>query len=399
MIKKLFQGLLVLLITAVLIVFCEGTLRVLYPKKVKKVHHDPQKLAFVFHPRYLVSLKPSIERNYRLSARNGGGLIHWQTNRQSFRGRELKLHPDLRIMVYGDSNVQAMFTILENTFPYRLESRLKQVLNRDIEVINAGVVGFGPDQYLLRFGDEVDVYHPNLVIFVVFADNDFGDLIRNRLFDVDASGRLIESGFQTTVDQELQWQPIRDLLANSWLLSESTDLLRRVTGKRPPTELETLIAINKQEYEVYAAHRPRYFSTFADHYDADLALFPSSPAAKSKLALMNAVLRKARELADSKRVDFMVLILPSAKDLTANQALNYRQFSAYPEYRKNTLSSSVEQFCVANRIPYVNLYVPFVKNNAEKLYFYDRNDHWNDAGQDLAAQEATQYIIARFFAK
>jgi hypothetical protein len=245
----------------------------------------------------------------------------------------------------------------------------------------------------------VDAYHPNLVIFVVFADNDFGDLIRNRLFELDSSGRLVETGFKTTIDQELQPPLIQKIISNSLLLSSLIELSGRITQRHQPSELENLLTVSEQEYKIYTAHRPRYFSTFADHYDVDLALFPTSAAAKTKVGLMNAVLRRSREFADSKRVEFMIVIEPSAKDLTTNPELNYRQFSAYPEYRRNTLSSLVEQICVANRIPYVNLYDPFLKNNAEKLYFRDFNNHWNDAGQDLAAQEAAKFIIAQFLAK
>src|SRR5439155_6628510 len=69
-----------------------------------------------------------------------------------------------------------------------------------IEVINAGVDGFGPDQSLLRFEQEVDVYQPDIVVFHIFADNDFGDIIRNRLFDVDPSGALVKTMHVRTID-------------------------------------------------------------------------------------------------------------------------------------------------------------------------------------------------------
>lgn len=393
MVRKLSEAFFILLITAALFLFCEGTLRAIYPKKVKRIKHEPEKLAFVYNPRYLVALKPSAERVFRRPLSEGGN-IKWQTNRQSFRGPELREHPGFRVIVYGDSNVQAVFTSLENTFPCRLERRLRQFTHRDVEVINAGVMGFGPDQCLIRFSEEVDVYHPNLVIFVVFADNDFGDLIRNRLFDLDASGGLVQTGFKTVVDQTLRRRPFQNFLENILLVSAATKFWKIVTRDHP-TILETLLSISEREYQVYAAHRPRFFSHFADHYDADLALFPTSAAAKTKVALMNAVLRKAKQLADSKRVDFMVMIEPSSRDLTTNLDPDYRNFLAYPEYKRNNLSSFVEQICIENHIPYVNLYDPFMKNSPNNLYFKGKNDHWNDAGQDLASQEAAKFIAAR----
>jgi hypothetical protein len=99
-------------------------------------------------------------------------------------------------MVYGDSNVQARFSSLEDTFSHRLEIGLESRLGTKVDVINAGVIGFGPDQSLLRFIKDADVYRPNVVIFHVFADNDFGDLLRNRLFELAPDGTLVETPHQ-----------------------------------------------------------------------------------------------------------------------------------------------------------------------------------------------------------
>ena len=397
-VKRLFEVFLALLITVVFFLFCEGTLRVIYPERIPNIKHEPEKYAYVYNPHYLAALKPNIEREYLRSHANGGCFIRWQTNSHSFRGPELREHPDLRIMVYGDSNVHAMFSILENTFAFRLESRLKTLTHRDIEVVNAGVNGFGPDQYFLRFSDEVDVYHPNIVIFVVFADNDFGDMVRNRLYDVGPTGELVETGFERTVDQELQSQPFQDFASNLLLVVGVRKVWAMATGQHP-TKLDTFLSLNKQEYSIYARHQNRSFSVFANHFDADLALFPASPAGKTKVGLMNGVLRKAEQLADSRHVKFMVVIEPSSMDLTTNMEPNYKTFETYPDYKRTNLSSFVERACVANRIPYINLWGPFSENNPENLYFKVDDNHWNDAGQDLASQEAAKFIADRFLSK
>jgi hypothetical protein len=397
-IKRLFEAFLILLVTVALFLFFEGTLRVIYPDKITTVKHEPEKYAYVYNPHYLVSLKPNRQSDFQRSKANGGCVIHWETNSRSFRGPELREHSDLRIMVYGDSNVQAQFSSLENTFAYQLERGLRTITHRDIEVINAGLVGSGPDQYFIRFSEEVDVYHPSIVIFVVFADNDFGDLIRNRLFDLGPSGELVETGLKTAVDQELQRQPFQDFASNLLLVSGVRKVWRTVTGQHP-TELDTLLSISDQEYSIYSAHQPRLFSNFTDHYDADLAFFPTSEAARTKVGLMNGVLRKAKQLADSKQVEFMVMIEPSSDDMTTNEEPNYTSFAAFPEYKRTNLSSFVERICVENHIAYINLWEPFSKNSPENLYFKGDDNHWNDAGQDLAAREAAKFIADRFLSK
>ena len=95
-----------------------------------------------------------------------------------------------RIVVYGDSNVQAIFSTDANTFPEQLESIVSLDLGRPVEVVNAGVIGYGPDHYLLRMTAELPVLQPELVVMTIFADNDLGDPLRHRLLEV-RDGRLI----------------------------------------------------------------------------------------------------------------------------------------------------------------------------------------------------------------
>jgi len=96
----------------------------------------------------------------------------------------------------------------------------------DVEAINAGVSGFGPDQNLIRFTEEADIYRPGLLVFHVFADNDFGDIIRNRLFSLDADGSLMRTNMKLSpphlqvISGLLTVKAIRKIIR---LLAESDD--------------------------------------------------------------------------------------------------------------------------------------------------------------------------------
>ena len=72
-----------------------------------------------------------------------------ETNNDSFRGPELNNESEYRIIVYGDSNIQARFSDSANTFTGQLDHYVKKSSFRDYEILNAGVVGFGPDQNLI----------------------------------------------------------------------------------------------------------------------------------------------------------------------------------------------------------------------------------------------------------
>lgn len=195
------DALIVLLITFGLLITIEVILRVIFHRKVQ-TQIRPKSLAYEFNKDYLVALKPNIEKTITREE-NGAYTIYWKTNKDSFRGNDLKENPQVRIIVYGDSSIEARFSKLENTYVHKLQNYLQEAGIKDIEAVNAGVVGFGPDQSLIRFGKEVDIYNPDIVIFSITTHNDFGDIIRNRLFELDSDGNLIDTGYKTTVDQLL----------------------------------------------------------------------------------------------------------------------------------------------------------------------------------------------------
>lgn len=112
---------------------------------------------------------------------------------------------------------------------------------------------------------------------------------------------------------------------------------------------------------------------------------------------MTGVLKAARDLANSKRVAFLVVIQPSVIDLTTNYTISYQDFAEYPEYRGTNLTSAVEHICLQNHISHVNLFDTFLRHYPETLFFKGGDNHWNDAGQDIAAQETPTYISENIF--
>ena len=73
------------------------------------------------------------------------------------------------MVVYGDSFVEARSTRLEDTFPVRLEAALRDRRAGPVEVVNAGVSGYGPDQILARLDSDLAGLQPDLVILALYA--------------------------------------------------------------------------------------------------------------------------------------------------------------------------------------------------------------------------------------
>ena len=398
----------VVAITLTAVILCEGILRILFP------HPGPKNSAYDFHPDYLVTLKPNVEKTFFGLLANGNTAVRWKTNAHGFRGAPLEENPDLKIMVYGDSNIQARFSSLKDTFSHRLETGLESRLGTNVDVINAGVIGFGPDQSLLKFSKEAEVYRPDIVIFHVFADNDFGDLLRNRLFELDTDGKLVETPHERKLLEEEKARLVPDANAislwSSLYLVQAARTFRKNLAwffSKPDSDKEIsdmsdeilrhLAATGEAEYAVYRDRKPRRFSVLVDHYDLDVATDMGSESARTKIALMDQVLRKARDFAASRNIKFLVLIQPSSLDLTENLLPNHSDLEKFSGYRRNNISSAVENICDRAGLPRINLFDIFMKNDPETLYFKRADPHWSDRGQALAAEATADYVHRELF--
>jgi len=406
----------VLVIVGILLVFGELVLRGVYgSQQAMPSVHDRQEIAFEPHPIYLVGLKPNLtNRTFTRDSADGPVVTHWNTNSASFRGAEIAKKDGIRIIVYGDSNIFARFSNLEDTFPCQLERMLRTMIKKPVEVLNAGVPGFGPDQSFLRFEQEVDVYKPDIVVFHVFADNDWGDLIRNRLFTLDHTGRLVRTLRHNDgeVDACLRNPTcmvqggalsITKRWASSLLVVQAGSKIMRHMGllderlqPTPADVIQAYLNLSAQEFAVYTNSNKQRTSHFVDHYDYDLALSPDRASSQEKIRLMDAVLLSAYQTARSHGVKFVLLIEPSARDMTTSVSPNYEDFKTYSSYKRRNLSGAITDVAKKYMIPVVDLYDVFSNNIPEQLYWGDNDDHWNNAGQQLAALHMATYLNAHF---
>jgi len=99
-------------------------------------------------------------------------------NSLGLRGPEIaELPPDgYRVLILGDSMVASFEVPWEKSFPALLESRLNDQFDIPVQVINAGVRGYGTDQSYLYYKRRGAHLAPDLVI-LIFGGNDFSDLV------------------------------------------------------------------------------------------------------------------------------------------------------------------------------------------------------------------------------
>ena len=348
------------------------------------------------HPRYLHALIPYSQRRYTRATINGGNSIPVKVNADGYRGRELSPKGAMRrVVVYGDSFVAAEFSRLEDTFVARLGGHLETALGESVEMVNAGVVGYGPDQILLRMEDELPVLEPDFVVVVLDAGNDYGELVRNKLFRLDKDGGLEAHAFEIASSQEMTFRQAQGPLLLRLLMKAMAALTVERLG--PVEQTEADLARTTAEYEEYVVQGdPKVTALLADPYDADVSMRPGSDSARYKVALMDAVLGHIQQTAATASVPLFVVIVPSPFDLCPDYDSGHVNRERHPQYRPRALTDALAAILEKRNIPGLDLWLPFsARPDTNALYFHGGDDHWNDAGQNLAAEHAAALLVER----
>jgi len=133
------------------------------------------------HPVMGWSLEPDASYLYKIPETT----VHVSYNSSGWRDTAHSISKErdtFRIVVLGDSFMEAYSVELQNSFHKRLEKIVGQEA-ADVEVINLGVGGYGTLQEylsLVEFGSE---YKPDLVLLAFFARND----LSNNSFELESS--------------------------------------------------------------------------------------------------------------------------------------------------------------------------------------------------------------------
>jgi len=351
---------------------------------------------------YLYNLIPDARREYRLSPGNDGEPIMYEVNSLGFRGKEfpLKRSAKPRIAVYGDSFIHAEFSSLEKTFVSQLEGLLSEQVPGGIEVVNAGISGYGPDQILKRLENELEWLQPDLLIVSIFSGNDFGDLVRNKLFRVTPDGDIEENAFSFSDEIILNEKLSRSELILKKMAKKVRDsLLRRINEPElfdPAQVPENGLSQHLAEYKEYVLDRDNVVRELrVDPYSSDISLLPGSPSAEYKLKLMNGVIGRITATANTHDIPLLLLIIPHPMDALGGAhdsgVVNKQE---YPDYQPSRLVDSVEEIAGRHEIESINLYPPFRDaDDPAALYLKAGDDHWNNAGQRYAAEIVAQFLL------
>jgi SGNH hydrolase-like domain, acetyltransferase AlgX len=319
-------------------------------------------------------------------------LVPVQVNREGLRDVEhtfAKPAGVFRILVLGDSFVEAMHVPLDDTFARVLQRRLDAGGRGHVEVVSAGVSGYGTASELLYFEREGKRYQPDLVLLAFYPGNDVmnnSPTLEDTLKPVYAAdGRL----------QKVVGPPPPRLRGWRWLVGQSAayHYFRQVLLLRHPRLAHTLVAHGLLSraairaaperdgvpvaYGVYAVPLSAEWEGAWRHTERLLAdLQGAVQASGARLAV--AVLSTREQ------------VYPAwwHEVLQAHPAMRGRQWDLdAPQHR-------LAVWCAAHQVPHVLLGPVFqqaARTGAPPLH-YHHDGHWTVAGHHLAAVTLQQFL-------
>ena len=314
-----------------------------------------------------------------------------------FRGRG-PLGDGKRVLVLGDSFVMAENVPLESTFVQQLANGLGERLGQELIGINAGRSGYGPDQSLLLLERVMGDVAPDLVVCVLCAHNDLGDLARNKLFRLDAAGGLERCS--PRIGARLTDEFARRGERSSALgIRRLVEFWREAPSRRPVDRVPAgtidlyLAALTAQFDEFFVRGDLEVVSLFEDVYDADGAIRPRSVPVATKAALMTEVLRAMVELAGEQDVPIHFVVVPSAVDVDPGFGIRVdpARFPAYsPEALGRLLVRAVDE---AGGV--VSDLTQRLREEGTRAWVGGTDIHWNAVGQRIGAGQVAAELASR----
>ncbi len=347
--------------------------------------------------------------NAELINKVGPTPIALKRNSHGFSDKERtyeKGNDTFRILVLGDSFVEAIQVPLEEKFPYILEQKLNSERGRRFEVLNLGIGGYGTDQEYLMLKYHGVKYQPDWVILALYIGNDI----------LENSSTLVVDGHPTKphfvlINGELKEVPftINDRTgADKILFSSVKDLFRRllpstyylVTGRISSTSTPLLVnvlrAIGLMGSEPVAPQQSTKPQPPLKEFTRlwyGIYAKEDAPQWQDAWEVTKALLLEMRHELELKKIGFLVVVIPMELEFRAE---GWKK-TPYEDPRMRDLTFDerkperiLANFLGANNIGYLLLrpeFEKYTKETGKDLYLQDAHEiHWNDNGHRFVAE-------------
>jgi hypothetical protein len=310
-------------------------------------------------------------------------------NSRGLRGAEIQVPkpPDtLRVLVLGDSLMFAAQLPDEQTFSVLLQTRLQSLFGpRTVEVINAGVEGWGTGHEYAFWEYEGRALEPDLVILAFFVGNDIEDNTYETDSHKNQAGRVY---YTLDASDRLQRLPVT--------MPEQPTTRAALNALRAHSELVNLV-------EVWPHH-------LRDLWKGDRSGEPArrglgvfrrepSPTIQRSWIVTEALLRELQRSVTATGAGFMVMAVPSPAQVhpDAREIWDLRGKDDERFLDWKLPSQRLSGIAARQRLTMLDLRETFVraaKQSAVRLYF-PVDQHWTAAGHERAAAAASAYLAGQ----
>lgn len=299
-----------------------------------------------------------------------------------------------RILVLGDSYVEALQVPIEEGFTQRLQHELgTRVTGRRIEVINLGVSGSGPSQYYRILEQKGLAYAPDLVIMAMLPGNDFRDSLPV------LSGVVFKPYYSIRSDGTLEYIPpdlsglgtqYRSFLRRSAFLH----LIRKVVVSGTIEGWLAQIGLLAPAGAVNQGSAKALIPLDWYVYVKD----PPDPWPEAYRITLR-MIRESRELAARHGAEFLVMIVASTVEVEVRWEEALRGYGRAGEFQWDFQRPSREIFRVGKELGFesIDLREPFQADflATGQSGSWPHDGHWNERGHQLAAEVVADHLVRR----
>jgi hypothetical protein len=290
-----------------------------------------------------------------------------------------------RVLALGDSFLAATHVQQDQMMTKQLQGLLRaRLAPRPVDVVNAGVSGYGQAQEYVYLDGIGYRYAPDLVVVVVFLGNDLIDNIR------DSDGKYDRPQFELKGDRLVQtsspdrapkrragWDEylLRNSLAYNFLQSGVIAKIQQPAERAGETGRDA-----SQDFEIYDRRQP---DKLHKSWEVTEALLAAIAARAEQIGARTLVVGAP---------SFRALDRGSFAELIASQGLDPSRYD--PELPSRLL----EQAMTRQRLAYLDL-LPELRRAAsdtQEDIFYPKNTHWAPEGQRVVAAAIDRYLSSGF---
>lgn len=288
-----------------------------------------------------------------------------------------------RILLLGDSFVEALQVPIEQTFARGLEQRLGAQIGRPVEVVSMGVSGYGTAGEYLWYRDVGRRFHPDLVLLSFYPGND----VRNNSPTLEPTLRPVYAA-DGTLDHVVGGKGGEDGGGGRGLLGRSAayQYVRKLVLTRQPA-----LAARLADWGLLKAQALRPVP-MEQGVPVDYWVFAAEapPAWQEAWAHTEQLLAALRDAVRADGATLVVMVVTAREQIYPD---DWSQLQAtYPAMREvgwdlNGPERRVLSWCALNDVQCVPLSPAFIaaRDGGPRLHWHF-DGHWTPAGHALAAE-------------